>query len=280
MRSSRAVLALLAAALSASALAGELLKKSALDERIRIAAYSAEQVYPLTAYVGYQIDLQFEPGESFLGLAAGDIEGISFVSQDNHLFLKPKAAKVGTNLTVLTSKRQYQFDYTAIARKPDRDADEVIYAVRFIYPPPPQLARKPDVAAVADRELARAQSAAPRNVDYWFCGDPSIKPTAASDDGVHTRLSFSPKAELPAIFIRNDDGTESLLNFSMDEGDVVIHRVAKRFILRRGRLTGCIVNQGFAGSGTRLKSETISPAVTRETKPLGSARELEGQGTP
>jgi len=56
--------------------------------------------------------------------------------------------------------------------------------------------------------------------------------------------------------------------------------VAKRLILRRGKLTGCIVNQGFEGSGTRLKSETISPAVTRETKPLGSARELEGQGTP
>jgi type IV secretion system protein VirB9 len=66
--------------------------------------------------------------------------------------------------------------------------------------------------------------------------------------------------------VRNDDGSESLLNFSMDAGDVVIHRVAPRFIVRRGRLTGCIVNKGFAGSGERLESGTIAPEVRRERK--------------
>ena len=97
----------------------------------------------------------------------------------------------------------------------------------------------------------------PKNIDYWFCGDASLKPTAASDDGMHTRLTFAAKAEQPAIFVLNEDGTESLLNFSMDEGDVIVHRVARRFILRRGNLAGCIVNKGFAGSGDRLKSNTV-----------------------
>ena len=248
-----------------------LLKKSALDDRIRIAAYSAEQIYPLYGYVGYQIDLEFEPGEAFVGLAAGDIEGISFVAQDNHLFLKPKAAKVGTNLTVLTSKREYQFDYAAIARKPDRDLDEVIYAVRFTYPPPPEVSKGPDAAARTESALAHGPDTRPHNIDYWFCGDATLKPTAAWDDGVHTRLTFAPKAELPVVFVRNEDGTESLLNFSMEEGDVIIHRVAHRFILRRGKLTGCIVNQGFAGSGDRLSSHTVSPQVERATKPLKPA---------
>ena len=45
-----------------------------------------------------------------------------------------------------------------------------------------------------------------------------------------------------------------------------IHRVAARFIVRRGRLAGCIVNKGFVGSGERLKSGTIAPDVTRERK--------------
>ena len=66
---------------------------------------------------------------------------------------------------------------------------------------------------------------------------------------MHTRLRFAANADLPAIFVRNDDGTESLLNFSMDEGDVIVHRVAHQFILRRGKLAGCIVNQGFVGGG-------------------------------
>jgi len=243
-----------------------LLKKSPLDERIRVAAYSSERIYPLYGYVGYQIDLQFEPGESFVGLAAGDIEGIAFVAQDNHLFLKPKAAKVGTNLTVLTSKRQYQFDYAAIARRPDRDQDEVIYAVRFTYPPPPQAPKPLNTEAHTDRALADAAATRPHNIDYWFCGRSEVRPTSAWDDGVHTWLTFAPKSELPAIFVRNEDGSESLLNFSIEEGDVVIHRVAHRFIVRRGKLTGCIVNQGFSGTGDRLSSHTISPSVERETR--------------
>ena len=45
----------------------------------------------LYAYAGYQIDLEFEPGETFVGLGAGDLEALTFVGQDNHLFLKPKA---------------------------------------------------------------------------------------------------------------------------------------------------------------------------------------------
>ena len=118
------------------------------------------------------------------------------------------------------------------------------------------------------RDLSLAQSNRPRNIDYWFCGDSAIKPVAAADDGIHTRLRFAPKAELPAIFVNNDDGSESLLNFNMDAGDVVIHRVAARFIVRRGRLTGCIVNKHFAGGGERLESGTIAPEVSRERKEI------------
>jgi type IV secretion system protein VirB9 len=52
----------------------------------------------------------------------------------------------------------------------------------------------------------------------------------------------------------------------MDNGDVVIHRIARRFILRRGSLTGCIVNKGFGGTGERLKSNTVSSQVERDTR--------------
>src|SRR5579864_6540112 len=104
-----------------------------LDARIRTAPYSADEIYRLTGFVGYQTDLEFEAGETFVGLGAGDIEGLSFVAQGNHLFLKPKAAKVGTNLTIVTSRRSYQFDYSASATRPDA-TEEVTYALRFSYP--------------------------------------------------------------------------------------------------------------------------------------------------
>jgi type IV secretion system protein VirB9 len=71
------------------------------DARVRVADYDPGQVYVLRGRVGYQIDLQFDPQESFVGLAAGDIEGLTFVAQGNHLFLKPRATGVITNHTVL-----------------------------------------------------------------------------------------------------------------------------------------------------------------------------------
>jgi type IV secretion system protein VirB9 len=240
--------------------------KGVVDSRIRVAAYNGDEVYKLLGFIGYQIDLEFEAGETFTGLGAGDMEGLSFVGRDNHLFLKPKAANVATNLTVLTSRRHYQFDYTAMSQHPAADDPGVIYALRFTYPPPLAQTAADAAAKHLDSQLENASTKRPRNIDYWFCGQRTLRPVAAFDDGVHTRLRFAANSDLPAIFIRNEDGSESLLNFSMDAGDVIVHRVAKQFILRRGKLTGCIVNQGFIGGGTRLDSGTVTPEVERRVQ--------------
>jgi type IV secretion system protein VirB9 len=239
------------------------LAKADPDTRIRVTSYSGDKVYRLVGYVGYQIDLEFEPDERFVGLGAGDIEGLAFASQGNHLFLKPKASRVSTNLTVLTTRREYQFDYTASTERPEPREPDVTYVLRFTYPKPPAAV---DSGARIERRLDDASSQRPHNFEYWYCGFPALKPLAASDDGVHTRLRFGAHTELPAIFVRNDDGSESLLNFNMDAGDVVIHRIAHRFVLRRGHLRGCIVNESFSGGGERLDSGTVSATVERVTQ--------------
>lgn len=228
-----------------------------VDRRLREVEYNPAEVYRLRGHAGYQIDLQFEAGETFTGLGAGDVEALAFVAQENHLFLKPRAAEVRTNLTVLTSRRQYQFDYSASQEPP---GGEAIYALRFVYPAP-----SPPAADPVESRLEEARRTRRRNVDYWYAGRASIKPLSVYDDGVHTRLTFAPRTELPAIFARNEDGSESLLNFSMEAGDVIVHRVARRLILRRGALRACIVNKGFGGSGERLDSGTLAPTVTRAT---------------
>jgi type IV secretion system protein VirB9 len=238
--------------------------KGSVDARIRTAAYDSSEVYRLRGFVGYQIDLEFEPGEAFVGLGSGDLEGLAFVGQENHLFLKPKASRVATNLTVLTSRRHYQFDYSASSQRPGDD--ELIYALRFTYAPSSAKFAAESAAKRLDSQLESASNARTRNIDYWYCGERTLRPTSASDDGVHTRLTFAANSDLPAIFVRNADDSESLLNFSVDAGDVVIHRVAQRFILRRGKLTGCVVNRGFAGGGKRLESGTVAPDVERRVQ--------------
>ena len=233
------------------------------DPKIRIAPYSRNRVYRLYGHVGYQIDIEFAAGERFRGLAAGDIEGIAFKAQGRHLFIKPRVPHLRTNLTVLTNRRSYEFDYSVSPRAPNGAVRQVIYALRFTYPSSPvvalQHARRRITTDLAHGPAVR------RNFDYWYCGSPSLKPEAVWDNGVQTWIKFGARQALPAIFVLGADGSESLVNFSVHRGDVVVQRVVSRLILRRGKLKGCIVNQALGGGGMRLKSGTDSPLVERLT---------------
>src|SRR5258708_16968912 len=170
--------ALTALLLGSGAWAETIPTRGSVDSRIRVAAYDSAEVYTLRGFVGYQIDLEFEPGETFVGLGAGDLEGLAFVGQENHLFLKPKAAKVATNLTVLTSRRHYQFDYSASSQR--LGEDELIYALRFIYAPSTAKFAAEAAAKRLDSQLENATNNRTRNIDYWYCGERTLPPAAAS----------------------------------------------------------------------------------------------------
>ena len=264
-----ALAVLLAAGSTCAARADIVPAKGMVDPRIRTALYSADEVYRLRGAVGYVIELIFEDGEFFTGRAGGDLEAVAIDGYEHWVHLKPRVAVVATNLVIYTNRRAYRFDYSASTAAPGRGSEEVMYAVRFRYPADPVAASAESASERITERLARATATRPRNFHYGYCGHPALKPVAASDDGVHTHLAFGPRAELPAIFVRNDDGSESLLNFSVENGSVVIHRVARQFIVRRGRLAGCVVNQGFAGTGERLESGTLSPDVRRDRRELG-----------
>lgn len=238
------------------------------DPRIRVVPYRADAVYRLRGYVGYQIDITFAPGERFVGLGVGDSKGVTFAADSNHLFLKPRAARVATNLTVLTNRRTYLFDYEAEPLPPDPSGADVTYALRFLYPAPTVSARSQQRRRV-EADLSAARSGRPRNYDYWYCGDPSLKPVAAWDDGVQTTLVFGAHTELPAVFALSEDGSESLVNLDVQGGRVVVQRIVRRLIVRRGKLTGCILDRGFTGAGERLSSGTIAPNVERVTRGAG-----------
>ena len=240
------------------------------DPRVREVAYAPNSVYQLSGRIGYQIDIEFETGERYIGLAAGDVNGLSFEAQDNHVFLKPKAANVVTNLTLLTDRRHYYFDYSVSAdRARVTPASDTLYALRFLYP---QEAAQQLSAEASARHLERALDTAvePVNRLYGYCGSRELQPSAAFDDGVRTHLAFPPRAEFPAVYVQNDDGSESLVNFTVTGDGLTIQRIAPRFILRRGALKGCVVNEGYDGSGLRLDTGTVSSDVRRDSPPAGS----------
>jgi type IV secretion system protein VirB9 len=230
------------------------------ESRVRNLLYVPDQVIRVRGWVGYHVDLTFEEGESFVTLGGGDLEALTVGSYANHLVLKPKASSLRTNLTVFTNRRTYLLDYAVSPRTPDPLTDDLVFAIHLLYP-------VTNTVPVV-KTLAAAPELRMRQEDYWYCGASDLRPIEAFDDGAHTYLRFAPAAEMPAIFVRGEDGKEALLNFSVKEGQVQIHRLARRFILRRGRLTGCVVNKGYIGSGERLDSGTVSPQVKRERKEM------------
>lgn len=234
----------------------------ARDARVRVVGYEAEEVYRLPAFVGYQVHLQFAPEEHFVGLASGDVEGLSFVAEGAHLFLKPKVARVATNLTVLTDRRTYQFEYSAVAHRPDPAAEDVIYSLRFSYPAAPAV----DLPKPIEPELRAGAASRLKNFEYAYAGDAALQPVAAWDDGVQVHLRFAARAELPALFVRGADGAEQLVNVAVEGEEVIVQRLAEHLIVRRGPLAGCIVNRAFGGAGERLPSGTLTPEIARRTK--------------
>jgi len=236
------------------------------DPRIRKVVYNPDDVIRLIGYVGYQTHFKLGENERFMGVGAGDTWGLEITAHGNDTWVKPKGLLVRTNFDLKTNKRLYHFDYES-RRDPPLKKSAMIYSITFQYP---------DDEAEHRRLLTTQQRLQNKlhahggtiNRNYWYCGHESMKPVEAYDDGLQTHLRFSATAEFPAIFVENDDQTEALINFHMDpdDGEVVIHRIGHRFVLRRGDLVGCIENRQFTGGGRRMTNGTVSPDVVRETK--------------
>ena len=209
-------------------------------------------------------------GETFVGLGAGDLEGLTFsVAGQSPV---PEAARRGRRDQPHGSHHRgapITSTTRASARRPDpRFAGGHLRAALHVSAARPRSTRSRASSARLQRGSRQPR---PRNLDYWYCGSPALQPSAASDDGVQTRLTFGARQELPAMFVRNEDGSESLLNFSMDEGEVIVHRVARRFIVRRGTLHRLHRQSGLRRQrATRCAPGTVAPDV-RARDPGGCA---------
>lgn len=239
-------------------------KPGRIDPRVREVIYDPNDVIRLIGYEGYQTHLKFAEGEEFIGLGSGDTGGLDVASDGNDTWIKPKAVIVRTNFDVKTNMRVYHFDYQARKNLP-KNRYAMIFSIQFRYPDDEARQRTSRYAhAQLRHKLGAAAHGANRN--YWYCGSPSLKPIEAYDDGVQTYIRFNAYAEFPAIFVENEDETEALVNFNVEDDEVIVHRIAHRLIIRRGDLVGCIENRHFTGGGKRLSTQTTQQGIVRELK--------------
>ena len=214
----RLFLLLLALLAPAAAHAQVAPRPGAGDPRVQSVEYNADQVVLLQAAPGYQIAVVFAPDERIESVAIGDSNAWQATpnKRGDHLFVKPIASGVTTNMVVLTDARTYAFEL-----RPSYDASGMAYTVRFTYPGASQAEAGTDTAA-ADAPRGR----------YRLTGDVSIRPSGIDDDGSKTYIEWPASATLPAVYSVDAKGKEALVNGNMRDGIFVIDSVVPRLVFR------------------------------------------------
>jgi type IV secretion system protein VirB9 len=259
------------------ALAGEVPREGPLDPRIRVITYKPMEVVAIFGSLNNTVQIEFGVGEEITQVAIGNTVAWEPMAEGNILFLKPREAHRGTNMTVVTSqkdgtRRSYQMDLFSV--QGEGKNLKPFYLVKYEYPADVDAKRKAEMSAKADVEKAgkadkvlKADEAnGPRNWSYTAQGEVSFEPVAVFDNGKITTLTFNQNMTIPAVYIVNGDGTESLVPKNMTGNSLMVHAVAEKLILRAGDEVLCLFNEGFVAGGVATGTMTASPQVERIVK--------------
>jgi len=219
------------------------------DPRIHEVLFDPSEVVELHGVLGYQLSLEFDPAERIENVAIGDSLGwqVTPNRKANLLFIKPMSLRPDTNMTVVTNLRRYNFQLSVKAKAP---AKSIPFSVRFTYPAPAMaiVAPPPPPAPPVDRNHA-----------YSYQGSAKVLPDRMFDDGEATYFTFRAQEDLPAIFVVEPDGGESVVNSHMRDGYIVIDRIARGFVLRRGSEVTRVFNDGFHSQEASALSPVRKP---------------------
>lgn len=235
------------------------------DQRVKVVMHNENDVVSLTGYYGYQTTIKFGAWEKIENISIGDSIAWQVVpnSAGNLLFVKPVEEQATTNMTVITSHNVYNFELTAGQAFSPRDP-RITYMLKFNYPGDSVLEFESDdpkagrYAAASGRALALSQKSnisstgissvgAPRdlNFDYSYKGEDDLAPSTVFDNGEFTYFKFRDSIDVPAIFEVDKERNESVVNYHLENGYVVVESLSRQFTLRHGDAEACVFNDNF-----------------------------------
>lgn len=193
----------------------------------------------------------------------------------NTLFLKPRENQPVTNLSVVTTRRNgstrsYQMELTVRDGSVEAGQNTYFY-VKYRYPDDEAEHRRREAASRAlaaqakdaENALSLHEAYGPRNWRYSAQGSQALEPQSVYDNGKITTFAFVGNQEIPAIYMENSDGSESLVPKSVDRDLVMVHAIGRKFILRRGKDVLCVFNEAYDRVGINPDTNTTSPSVER-----------------
>jgi type IV secretion system protein VirB9 len=221
---------------------------AAADPRLQSVHYEVDKVVKVQGRLGYQSMIEFAPGESIENVAVGDSSAwqVTPNKRANLLFLKPLFAKAKTNMTVVTDQRTYLFDLSVATA-----GTTPLYNLRFTYGAPPadpsakplRRIAYPTLLASGTPTSPPAVSQPKLNTDWKRKGDKEIIPAHYYDDGHSLYLQWNAGAPMPALFERDEDGREGLLNYRQQGAFIVVDGVPNTLVMRLGKETALLINR-------------------------------------
>jgi type IV secretion system protein VirB9 len=229
------------------------------DSRLVDRLYNPDEVVRIEGKVNVQVTIKFDPNEHIENVAIGDSNAwqVTPNKRANLLFVKPLAPTATTNMTVVTDRRSYFFDLVANPKA------QPLYALAFEYPHD----ESETVAGLSGNseranavEVAAAHNPyaivdpAELNFDWKAKGDKKLLPEKVYDDGSMTFLTWAIGSPIPAVLVKDEQGTEGPVNFAVRGQVLVIDEVPGEIILRSGSAVATLKNVGQsrpAGSGSR-----------------------------
>ncbi|MCA1439373.1 P-type conjugative transfer protein VirB9 [Ensifer sp. IC4062] len=279
-------LLLLSASFASSALALETPRPASHDNRVRFIDYQPYNITKIVGSLRSSVQVEFAADEEIAHVALGNSVAWEVAPAGNILFLKPRENQPVTNISVVTTRRDgstrsYQMELTVRDGSVTAGQNTYFY-VKYRYPADEAERRRLEAAArartaqtrEAGKVLALHEAYGPRNWNYTAQGSAALEPQAVYDNGKITTFAFTGNQEMPAIFMENSDGTESLVAKSVDGDLVLVHAISRKFILRRAGDVLCVFNEAYHQVGINPGTNTTSPFVERVVKqPAPSAKQ-------
>jgi len=254
----------LSLATSSPAYAASILKGSSADNRVKTVVYDANNVVPLRGHYGYQTTISFATSEKIQNISLGDSVSWQVVPNKagNILFLKPVEDNATTNMTVITDRRIYNFELTSAKAYSPSDSN-ITYMMKFLYPNDNVMTFDYPDDESGSSSMRSAAPFAPRskidktaisatgtptdlNFDYSFKGEVDIAPSTVFDNGEFTYFKFRNMADLPAVFEVDRDRNESVVNYHIKDGYMIVESLGRQFTLRHGKDEACVFNDNYA----------------------------------
>ena len=213
-----------------------------VDHRVHLINYQTDQVYKFTGYYRYASQIEFSPDEEIKTISMGDSTAWMLNPSGFRLFLKPLEQDATTNMTVITNLHTYLFELHA-RETDDIDDKDMIFIMRFVYPEGD--ANGQTVSRFLDSVPSPESEPGLYNTNYTISGTDVIAPIRIFDDGQFTYFQFRDKnADLPAFYMVDARGEESIVNYRTRGDYIVVERVARKFTLRHGGDIVCVFNEG------------------------------------